>query len=65
MDASWASTFTRIFEEFGAKPNKAEKRARREVAEAISSDRAKRARNRKSPPLIPPSHHQLTSGVWQ
>jgi hypothetical protein len=45
MDASWASAFTRIFDEFGAKPNKAEKRARREVAEAISSDRAKRARN--------------------
>ena len=45
MDASWASAFTRIFDEFGVKPNKAEKRARREVAEAISSDRAKRARN--------------------
>jgi hypothetical protein len=45
MDVSWASAFTRILEEFGANPNKAEKRARREVAEAISSDRAQRARN--------------------
>ena len=44
MDASWEAAFTQIFNEFGMKPSKAEKRARREVADAISADRAKRAR---------------------
>ena len=44
MDASWEKTFVQIFHEFGAKPTKAEKRARRTVEDAVSADRAKRAR---------------------
>lgn len=44
MDASWEKAFVQIFNEFGAKPTKAEKRARRTVEDAVSADRAKRAR---------------------
>ena len=45
MDASWEKAFTQIFREFGTKPSQAEKRARRAVADAVSADRAKRARS--------------------
>ena len=50
MDASWEKAFIQIFNEFGAKPTKAEKRARRTGGRCFR--RPCQVRPRLNPPLL-------------